>query len=150
MPVWLFRHMQLSINDLVTLAVIGQQFEVSGCPAGGCAHNSSPIHQSPLAGSAEGDGSPPANSSHFSSALSRDHDAFGFEVIIERLGAVLAPEAARLDAAERQLVVAVMQRIHPDVARLYAINRRLDVIEVLRPNGRAKSVDRIIGLRNGF
>ena len=37
-----------------------------------------------------------------------DHDALGFQVVIQRLGAVLAAEAALLDAAERQLVVAVM------------------------------------------
>ena len=38
-----------------------------------------------------------------------DHHALGLQVVVQRLGAVLAADAAGLDAAEGQLVVAVVE-----------------------------------------
>jgi hypothetical protein len=58
-------------------------------------------------------------------ARPRHHDALLLDVVVERLGAVLAAEAARLDAAERHLVVAVVQRVDPDVAGLQLLGRAI-------------------------
>ena len=42
--------------------------------------------------------------------------------MIQSFGAVLAADAARLDAAERQLIIAVMERVDPYVAGLELVD----------------------------
>ena len=51
-----------------------------------------------------------------------DDYALGLEIIIQSFGAVLAADAARLDAPERQLIIAVMKRVDPYVAGLEFVN----------------------------
>src|SRR5262249_58273917 len=74
-----------------------------------------------------------------------DYDALGLQVVVQRLGTVLAPKPARLDSPEGQLVVAVMERVHPHVPCLQTVNCSLDVIKVPAPHRRAQTVDRLIG-----
>ena len=72
-----------------------------------------------------------------------DDDAFGLEVIIQSFGAVLAADAARFDAAEGQLIVAVVKRVDPNVAGLELVDRFVGVnklrvqIDEPRPNSEA-------------
>ena len=63
-----------------------------------------------------------------------DHDALGLQVIIEGLGAMFAAKPACLDSAKRQLVVAIMQGVHPHITGLKPVDRRLNMVEVLAPD----------------
>jgi len=56
-----------------------------------------------------------------------DDHALGLEVIIQSFGAVLAADAALFHAAEGQLVVAIVERVHPHVAGLQFVDRFVGV-----------------------
>lgn len=68
-----------------------------------------------------------------------DNHTLGLEIVIERLGAMLAADAARLDAAEGQLVVTVVQRVDPNVASLEFVDRFVGVEQIARPDRRAET-----------
>src|SRR5262249_16884775 len=74
-----------------------------------------------------------------------NYDALGLQVIVQRLGAVLAAKPASLDSPEGQLVVTVMQRVHPHVPGLETVHSRLDVLKGLAPDRRAEAIDRLVG-----
>src|SRR6185295_5187527 len=79
-----------------------------------------------------------------------DDHTLGLEVVVERFGTMLAADTARLDAAEGQLVVAVVQRIDPDVAGLEFVDRFVGVQQVARPDRRAEAEFRRVRFLQGF
>src|SRR5919109_709349 len=79
-----------------------------------------------------------------------DHNALGLEIIIQSFGAVLAPDAAGLYAAEGELVIAVVKRVDPHVAGLELVDRFVSVNEIARPDRRAKTVFRGVGFFDRF
>src|SRR6185295_16449332 len=52
----------------------------------------------------------------------RNNHALRLQIIIQRLRPVLATKAAGLHATKRQLIVAVVQRVHPHVSGLKLID----------------------------
>src|SRR5262244_2068117 len=66
-----------------------------------------------------------------------DNNPLWFEVIIQRFGAVLAAYAAGLHTAEGKLVVAVVKRVDPDIARLELVDGFIGVDEIASPDRRA-------------
>jgi hypothetical protein len=62
---------------------------------------------------------------------------------------VLLAEARRLDAAERQLVVAVVDLVDPGHAGLDLLGRAMDEPGVVRPDRRAEAVRRVVGAPDG-
>src|SRR5580704_4025722 len=67
------------------------------------------------------------------------HDRLGLRIEVERLLAVLLAVAARLPAAERELVVDLRTRVDPGVARLDAGRGFAGSSQVFRPDGRPES-----------
>src|SRR5690349_3131934 len=59
---------------------------------------------------------------------------------------MLSPQSGGLDATERQFVVAVMQRVEPDVARLQLLDRTVGFDKIACPDGGAETVHAVVRL----
>src|SRR5262245_32886642 len=61
----------------------------------------------------------------------RNNYAFGFQVIFQGLGSVLAADTAELHSAERHLVISDVQRIDPHVTGLQTLRSSASLSEIL-------------------
>src|SRR5262249_61590740 len=62
-----------------------------------------------------------------------DDDTLGLEVVIQRFGTVLAANAARLHAAEGKSVIAIVERVNPNIAGLELVDGFVSVDQIARP-----------------
>src|SRR3972149_3313280 len=67
------------------------------------------------------------------------HDTLVLKIVIHRLRPVLVTDARRLDAAERQFVVPVVNLVHPRHAGLDLARGAIRPAHVLRPDRRAEA-----------
>src|SRR4030095_5375023 len=64
-----------------------------------------------------------------------DHyHALGFQVIVQSFGAVFAADTAGFHAAEGKLVVAIVQRVDPNIAGLKLVDRLVSAEQIARPD----------------
>src|ERR1051325_6266849 len=63
---------------------------------------------------------------------------------------MLSPQSGGLDATDRQLVVAVMERVDPDVARLQLLDRAVGFDKIACPDGGAETVHAVVRLFDRF
>src|ERR1041385_4807446 len=89
------------------------------------------------------------NATKFASYID-DDDPLGFEIIVQRLGTMFPADAAGFHSAERKLVIAVVERVHPDVPRLKLFDRFVGVQQISRPDRRAQAEFRRIRLFESF
>src|SRR5438876_8208817 len=82
--------------------------------------------------------------------LTRNNHTLRLKIIIQRLRSVLSAKSASLHSAKRQLVIPVVQRVHPHVSGLKLIDRGFDVVQVLGPDRRPQSVDRSVRAFNSL
>src|SRR3972149_3530535 len=74
------------------------------------------------------------------------HDTLVLKIVIHRLRPVLVTDARRLDAAERQFVVPVVNLVHPRHAGLDLARGAIRPAHVLRPDRRAEAPLAGVGL----
>src|SRR5689334_5534943 len=63
-----------------------------------------------------------------------DDHGLGLEIVIQRLRTMFPTDAAGFYTAERELVITVVKRIHPNISRLKLLNRLVGVQQISRPD----------------
>src|SRR5581483_9440080 len=87
---------------------------------------------------------------NFALKVGGDDDRLGIGIVLDRFVAVLFPEAALFHAAEGQLVVDDLRRVDPGVAGFDVLRAVHGAVDVARPDRRAQTEDRAVGLLDGL